>query len=130
MSLVPQIETPKNGIQTIEVPLSIAKEVQLFANLLLTGEIDSVSDLFKKAGLSQNSNLEALWNKVLDEIYPLTTRAIFANKSKLKSFDGVKAIVEIDDPPLMRMLQQRNSQPGRCIFNGGGNERESQASGK
>ncbi|MGK7899795.1 MAG: hypothetical protein AB4372_40805, partial [Xenococcus sp. (in: cyanobacteria)] len=102
-----QIAKPKIETQTIEVPLSIVKEVQLFANLLLTGEIDSVSDLFKKAGLSQNSNLEALWNKVLDEIYPLTTRAIFANKSKLKSFDGVKAIVEIDDPPLMRMLQQR-----------------------
>ncbi len=87
--------------------MSIAKEVQLFANLLLTGEIDSVSDLFKKAGLSRNHNLAALWDSVLSEIYPLTTRAIFANKSKLKSFDGVEAIVEIDDPVLMTMLPMR-----------------------
>ncbi|MDJ0573661.1 MAG: DEAD/DEAH box helicase [Xenococcaceae cyanobacterium MO_234.B1] len=60
-----QIGKPKIKTQTIEVPLSIAKEVQLFVNLLLAGEIDSLSDLFKKAGLSWNYNLEALWKKVI-----------------------------------------------------------------
>ena len=100
-----QIGKPKIKTQTIEVPLSIAKEVQLFVNLLLTGEIDSVSDLFKKAGLSLSHNLETLWNKVVNEIYPPTTKSILRQKSQLLSFEDNKAIVQINAPPLKRILQ-------------------------
>lgn len=100
-------DEPKIETQTIEVPLSIAKEVQLFVNLLLTGEIDSVSDLLHKAGLSGDNSLEPLWNSVLSEIYPLTTRAIFQNNSRLVSFEGVEATVEINSPPLLRILQSK-----------------------
>ncbi len=74
-------------------------------NLLLTGEIDSVSDLLKKAGLSLNSNLETLWNKVVDVIDPPTTKLILRQKSQLESFDGHKAIIQINAPPLKRILQ-------------------------
>nr|MDJ0649182.1 AAA family ATPase [Xenococcaceae cyanobacterium MO_188.B19] len=102
-----QIETPKNGTQTIEVPLFIAKEVQLFVNLLLTGEITSVSDLLDKAGLSQNYNLKALWTKVLDEIYPPTTKLILRHKTQLLSFDGVEAVIGLNAPPLIRILQTK-----------------------
>lgn len=53
-----EIGKPKIETQTIEVPISIAKEVQLFANLLRTGEIDSVSDLLQKAELNIDYSLE------------------------------------------------------------------------
>ncbi len=102
-----QIGKPKIKTQTIEVPLSIAKEVQLFVNLLLAGEIDSLSDLFKKAGLSGNYNLEALWKKVIDEVYPPTTKSILRQKTQLLSFDGTEAIIELNGSPLIRILQSK-----------------------
>ncbi len=98
---------PKIKTQTIEVPLSIAKEVQLFANLLLTGEIDSVSELFKKAGLSQNHNLEALWKKVIDEVSPPIVKPILHQKTQLLSFNGTEAIIELNAPPLIPILQSK-----------------------
>ncbi len=102
-----QIGKPKIKTQTIEVPLSIAKEVQLFVNLLLAGEIDSLSDLFKKAGLSWNYNLEALWKKVISEVYPPTTKSILRQKTQLLSFDGTEAIIELNGSPLIRILQSK-----------------------
>ncbi len=102
-----QIENPKNGTQTIEVPSFIAKEVQLFVNLLLTREITSVSDLLQKAGLSQNYNLEALWTKVVSEVYPPTTKSILRQKTQLLSFDGVEAVIGLNAPPLIRILQTK-----------------------
>ncbi|MDJ0534979.1 MAG: AAA family ATPase [Xenococcaceae cyanobacterium MO_207.B15] len=43
----------------LEVPLSIAKEVQLFRDLILTGEIDNVSELLDKAGYRGHSKTTA-----------------------------------------------------------------------
>ena len=52
----------KTTTETIEVPVAIAREVKLFVNLLLKGEIDSLSDLLEKAGLSNKP-------KLFDEAY-------------------------------------------------------------
>ena len=58
---------PQNEI--IEVPKAIANEVKLFINLLISGEIDSFSDLLDQAGLS---NLEPANISDLTEEYNVT----------------------------------------------------------
>ena len=93
--------------QTLEIPEQIADEVQLFVNLLLSGEIDSVSELLKKAGLNLNYNLETLWNQVLEAIDSPTTKLIFHQKCQLLSFEGNSAIIQLDTPLLLRILEAR-----------------------
>ena len=45
------MDNNSTNTEVIEVPSEIIEEVKLFANLLLTGQIDSLSDLLQKAGL-------------------------------------------------------------------------------
>ena len=93
--------------ETIEIPAEIANEVKLFVNLLLTGEIDSLSDLLAKAGLSSTFNLERLWFHVVEVIPSLATQAIFRQQSQLLSFDGQLATVGINSPQLLKISQSK-----------------------
>lgn len=98
--------------ESIEVPVEIAGEVKLFINLLKTGEINSLSELLSLAGFGSSElfnpvDLPSLWNRVLDNITPPMTRALFRQQARLLDFDGREAVVEINSSPLLRMNAQK-----------------------
>ncbi len=99
------MQNNKATTETIEVPPEIAEEVKLFVNLLLTGEIDSLSDLLEKAGGGLTYDQQTLWNKVVDAINTPTTKVIFQQKSQLLSFDGKEATIGINRPQLLNLTQ-------------------------
>ncbi|MDJ0747552.1 MAG: AAA family ATPase [Xenococcaceae cyanobacterium MO_167.B27] len=113
-----EIIPAKIPTQTIEVPLSIAKEVQLFANLLLTGEIDNVSELLNKAGYHElqktYTKRDTLNNKRLVENHkpePMKIRGI-GNELKRENYSKEvlwnKVLEEISRPTTKAILQQKS----------------------
>ena len=100
--------------ELIEVPVEIASEVKLFVNLLRTGEINSVSELFSLAGLGQPhlfdlTDLPSLWDRVLDHITPPMTQALFRQQAQLLDFNGSEAVVGISSIPLLQMNRKKIS---------------------
>ena len=94
--------------ESIEVPIAIASEVKLFINLLQTGEIENLSELLNLAGLGQPAlfdlrNLDRIWNQVVANIYPPTTRALLAQQFQLLEFDDDKAVLGFKSEKLMRL---------------------------
>ncbi len=95
-------------IESIEVPIEIAREVKLFINLLQTGEIDSLSDLLQEAGYSKPTlfdltNLDDIWDAVVRSIEPPTTRALLSQQTRLISLDGSKAVIVISSAKLAKL---------------------------
>ena len=98
--------------ESIEVPIEIAGEVKLFVNLLQTGEINSLSELLTLAGFGQSElfnsiDLPSLWNRVLDNITPPMTQALFKQQGQLLDFNGSEAVVGISSISLLQMNRKK-----------------------
>lgn len=97
--------------ESIEVPIEIAKEVKLFINLLKTGEISSLGELFakaepKKPDLFDLMRSDDLWNEVLNCICPPMTQALFRQQGQLLNINISEAVV--GPPPAILKGRQNN----------------------
>ena len=98
--------------ESIEVPVEIASEVKLFISLLISDEINSVSELLSLAGLGQpelssSIDLPALWLQILDRITPPMTQALFRQQARLLDLNGSEAVVGISSTSLLKMNRQK-----------------------
>ena len=100
---------PKKTSQTesIEVPIEIANEVKLFINLLVSGEISSLGELFakaerKKTDLFDLMRSDDLWNEVLDCICPPITQALFRQQGQLLNINISSAVVGLRSKSLVQ----------------------------